>query len=56
MATNQQILLDNRPDGEATVHNFELVTTETAPLKDGQVVEALEQGLRVDPSPGEPRG
>ena len=29
MPSNRQILLDNRPQGEATVGNFRLVTTET---------------------------
>ena len=48
MATNRQILLDNRPDGEATVHNFKLVTTETPPLKDGQVL-VRHHYLSLDP-------
>ncbi len=38
MPTNQQILLDNRPEGEATTGNFKLVQTETPPLADGQVL------------------
>ncbi len=38
MPTNQQIVLDNRPQGEATVDNFKLVTTDTPALKDGQVL------------------
>lgn len=38
MPTNRQIVLDNRPQGEATVDNFRLVTTETPPLQDGQVL------------------
>jgi NADPH-dependent curcumin reductase CurA len=38
MPTNKQILLDNRPDGEAQAGNFKLVTTETPPLKDGEVL------------------
>jgi hypothetical protein len=29
MPTNQQILLDNRPQGEATASNFRLVSTDT---------------------------
>jgi NADPH-dependent curcumin reductase len=35
---NQQWLLDNRPTGEASVSNFKLVTTDTPPLQDGQVL------------------
>ena len=38
MPRNQQILLDNRPAGEATASNFKLVTTETPALADGQVL------------------
>lgn len=38
MPTNKQILLDNRPQGEATASNFKLVTGETPPLKEGQVL------------------
>ena len=48
MATNPQILLDNRPDGEATVHNFKLVTTETPPLKEGEVL-VRHHFLSLDP-------
>jgi hypothetical protein len=29
MPSNRQILLDNRPEGEATTGNFKLVTTDT---------------------------
>jgi NADPH-dependent curcumin reductase len=35
---NQQWLLDNRPTAEASVSNFKLVTTDTPPLQDGQVL------------------
>jgi NADPH-dependent curcumin reductase CurA len=38
MPQNKQILLDNRPQGEASASNFKLVTTETPPLEDGQVL------------------
>jgi len=38
MPTNRQIVLDNRPQGEATVENFRLVTAETPALQDGQVL------------------
>ena len=48
MPTNRQILLDNRPKGEATVDNFKLVSTETPPLKDGQVL-VRHHFLSLDP-------
>ncbi len=48
MPQNQQFLLDNRPQGEATVHNFRLVTTETAPLQEGQVL-VRHHYLSLDP-------
>ena len=38
MPTNKQIHLDNRPDGEAQLSNFKLVTTETPTLADNQVL------------------
>ena len=38
MPSNRQILLDNRPEGEATAGNFKLVTTDTPALKDGEVL------------------
>ena len=38
MPVNQQILLDNRPTGEALASNFKLVTADTPPLKDGEVL------------------
>ena len=48
MPSNQQIVLDNRPQGEATVDNFKLVTTETPALKDGQVL-VKHHYLSLDP-------
>jgi len=48
MPQNSQILLDNRPQGEATVNNFRLVTTETAPLQEGQVL-VRHHYLSLDP-------
>jgi NADPH-dependent curcumin reductase CurA len=38
MPTNQQIILDNRPTGEAVASNFKLASSETPPLQDGQVL------------------
>ncbi len=38
MPSNQQIVLDNRPQGEASVSNFKLVTADTPALQDGQVL------------------
>ena len=38
MPINQQILLDNRPQGEAVASNFKLVSAETPALADGQVM------------------
>ncbi|MBI5278073.1 MAG: NADP-dependent oxidoreductase [Burkholderiales bacterium] len=38
MPRNKQVLLDNRPQGEATPSNFKLVTTQTPALQDGQVL------------------
>jgi len=48
MPANRQILLDNRPQGEATVSNFKLVTTDTPPLADGQVL-VRHHFLSLDP-------
>ncbi len=48
MPRNQQIVLDNRPEGEATAANFRLVTTDTAPLQDGQVL-VRHHYLSLDP-------
>ncbi len=38
MPVNKQIYLDNRPEGEATLSNFKLVTGETPTLADNQVL------------------
>ena len=48
MPVNQQILLDNRPQGEATVGNFKLVSTPTPALQDGQVL-VRHHFLSLDP-------
>ena len=48
MPTNRQILLDNRPEGEATTGNFKLVTTDTPALKDGEVL-VRNHYLSLDP-------
>ncbi|HEY4664749.1 MAG TPA: NADP-dependent oxidoreductase, partial [Comamonas sp.] len=48
MPRNQQILLDNRPQGEATASNFKLVETDTPALQDGQVL-VRHHYLSLDP-------
>jgi len=48
MPANQQIVLDSRPLGEATVGNFKLVTTDTPALADGQVL-VRHHYLSLDP-------
>ena len=48
MPVNQQILLDNRPQGEATARNFKLVSTPTPALQDGQVL-VRHHFLSLDP-------
>ena len=48
MPINQQILLDNRPTGEAAASNFKLVSSETPPLQDGQVL-VRHHYLSLDP-------
>jgi NADPH-dependent curcumin reductase CurA len=48
MPSNQQILLDNRPQGEASASNFRLVTSDTPPLQDGQVL-VRHHFLSLDP-------
>ncbi|MDZ4073899.1 MAG: NADP-dependent oxidoreductase [Hylemonella sp.] len=48
MPANRQILLDNRPEGEATTSNFKLVTTQTPALQDGQVL-VRHHFLSLDP-------
>jgi NADPH-dependent curcumin reductase CurA len=48
MPKNQQILLDNRPQGEAVASNFKLVSSETPALQDGQVL-VRHHFLSLDP-------
>lgn len=48
MTANQQIVLDNRPQAEATADNFKLVTSETPALQDGQVL-VKHHFLSLDP-------
>ena len=48
MPRNQQILLDNRPQGEATTGNFKLVANDTPSLADGQVL-VRHHYLSLDP-------
>jgi NADPH-dependent curcumin reductase CurA len=48
MPNNKQILLDNRPEGEARASNFKLVTAETPALKEGEVL-VRHQFLSLDP-------
>jgi NADPH-dependent curcumin reductase CurA len=48
MPQNKQILLDNRPQGEATASNFKLVTSDTPALADGQVL-VRHHFLSLDP-------
>lgn len=48
MPLNRQWLLDNRPQGEASVSNFKLVTTPTPPLREGQVL-VRHHYLSLDP-------
>ena len=48
MPRNQQILLDNRPQGEAVASNFKLVATDTPALQDGQVL-VRNHFLSLDP-------
>jgi NADPH-dependent curcumin reductase CurA len=48
MPKNRQILLDNRPQGEASTTNFKLVTVDTPPLQDGQVL-VRHHFLSLDP-------
>jgi NADPH-dependent curcumin reductase CurA len=48
MPQNKQIHLASRPQGEATAANFKLVTAETSPLKDGQVL-VRHHFLSLDP-------
>ncbi len=48
MPNNQQLVLDNRPTGEATVNNFKLVNTTTPALQDNQVL-VRHHYLSLDP-------
>lgn len=48
MPINRQILLVSRPQGAATLDNFQLVTTETPPLAPGQVL-VRHHYLSLDP-------
>jgi NADPH-dependent curcumin reductase CurA len=48
MPSNRQFLLDSRPQGEASASNFKLVTSETPPLQDGQVL-VRHHYLSLDP-------
>ena len=48
MPINRQILLDNRPQGEASEDNFKLVSTETPALQNGQVL-VRHHFLSLDP-------
>ena len=48
MPRNQQIVLDNRPQGEAVASNFKLVATDTPALKDGEVL-VRHHYLSLDP-------
>ena len=48
MPTNRQWLLDSRPKNEASESNFKLVTRETPPLQDGQVL-VRHHFLSLDP-------
>lgn len=48
MPKNRQFLLDNRPEGEAHAGNFKLVSTETPPLQDGEVL-VRHHFLSLDP-------
>jgi NADPH-dependent curcumin reductase len=48
MTTNQQIILDSRPQGEASESNFKLRSTETPELQEGQVL-VRNHYLSLDP-------
>jgi NADPH-dependent curcumin reductase CurA len=48
MPKNKQILLDNRPQGEASASNFKLVEAETPALKEGEVL-VRHHYLSLDP-------
>jgi NADPH-dependent curcumin reductase len=48
MPKNRQFLLDSRPQGQASAANFKLVTTDTPPLQDGEVL-VRHHYLSLDP-------
>ena len=48
MPRNQQIVLDNRPQGEAVASNFKLVVSDTPALQDGEVL-VRHHYLSLDP-------
>ena len=48
MPSNQQIVLDNRPQGEAVASNFKLVATDTPALEEGEVL-VRHHFLSLDP-------
>lgn len=48
MPTNKQVLLDNRPEGEARASNFKVASAETPALQDGQVL-VRHHFLSLDP-------
>lgn len=48
MPANKQILLDNRPEGEASAANFKLVTGDSPALKEGEVL-VRHHFLSLDP-------
>ena len=48
MPQNQQILLDNRPEGEATASNFKQVASDTPALQEGEVL-VRHHFLSLDP-------
>ena len=48
MPINKQFLLDNRPTGEALASNFKLVSSDTPPLHDGEVL-VRHHYLSLDP-------
>src|SRR5215212_1507037 len=48
MPQNKQIHLASRPEGEASASNFKLVTSETPPLKEGEVL-VRHHFLSLDP-------
>ena len=48
MPSNHIIVLDNRPQGEATTSNFKMITAETPALQDGQVL-VRHHYLSLDP-------